>query len=94
MLLDQMQNELNRSAGQQAELQRRLGEAELRSELNHKSAQQEIVLAKTEVEFLRRKLDLLDKENQNQKQEYTKTIKELELRNMEVMARCLKCRQK
>ena len=84
MLSDQMQNELNRSAGQQAELQRRLGEAELRYELNQKSAQQEIVLAQTEVEFLRRKVDLLDKENQSQKQEYSKTIKGLELRNMEV----------
>lgn len=84
--MNQMQNELNRSAGQQAELQRRLGEAELRSELNHKSAQQEIVLAKTETEFLRRKIDLLDKENQNQKQEHTKTIKELELRNMELQS--------
>lgn len=82
--MNQMQNELNRSAGQQAELQRRLGEAELRYELNQKSAQQEIVLAQTEVEFLRRKVDLLDKENQSQKQEYSKTIKGLELRNMEL----------
>ena len=81
-----MQNELNRSAGQQAELQRRLGETELRWELNYKSAQQETVLAQTQVEFLRRKIDLLDKENQTQKQEYTKTIRELELRNKEVTA--------
>ena len=85
-----MQNELNRSAGQQAELERRLGEIELRAELCQKTAQQETVLARTEAEFLRRKLDFLEKENIAQKQEHAKTIKELEQRNIEVCnKRCI-----
>ena len=81
---DQLQGELSRSAGQQAELQRRLGEAELRVELSGKSAQQEASLTRTELEFSRRKIELLEKDIEAQKQEYERTIKELEQGNIEV----------
>ena len=84
LLLGEMQSEQSRLAGQTAELQRRLGEAELRSELDCKSAQQEASSAKSECEFLLRKMDLLTKEADSRKHEYERTIKELEQRNMEV----------
>lgn len=79
-----MQSEQGRLAGQQAELQRRLGEAELKAELNCKAAEQEAVSARTEAEFLRRKIDLLSKETENRKQDYDQAVKELEQRNLEV----------
>jgi hypothetical protein len=60
--LGQMQSEQGRLAGQQAELQRRLGEAELRADLNCKAAEQEASSVRVEAEFLRRKVDLLSKE--------------------------------
>ena len=79
-----MQSEQGRLAGQQAELQRRLGEAELKTELNCKAAEQEVSSVRAEAEFLRRKIDLLSKEAENRKQEYDKAVKELEQRNIEV----------
>ena len=86
--LGQMQSEQGRLAGQQAELQRRLGEAELRADLNCKAAEQEASSVRVEAEFLRRKIDLLSKEAESRKQDYDKAIKELEQRNLEV--RCSK----
>lgn len=86
--LGQMQSEQGRLAGQQAELQRRLGEAELRADLNCKAAEQEASSVRVEAEFLRRKIDLLSKEAEIRKQDYDKAIKELEQRNLEV--RCSK----
>ena len=82
-----MQNEQGRLAGQQAELQRRLGEAELKTELTCKSAEQDVDTARTESEFLRRKVDLLSKEVESRKQDYDRTIKELEQRNADVRRR-------
>lgn len=82
--LDQMQSDQGRLAGQQAELQRRLGEAELRAELNCKASDQEANSVRVEAEFLRRKIDLLSKEADDRKQDYDKAIKELEQRNLEV----------
>lgn len=87
-----MQSEQGRLAGQQAELQRRLGEAELRADLNCKAAEQEANSVRVEAEFLRRKIDLLSKETENRKQDYDKAIKELEQRNLEV--RCSKMGRK
>lgn len=81
-----MQNEQGRLAGQQAELQRRLGEAELKAELNCKAAEQEVNSSRTEAEFLRRKIDLLCKEAESRKQDYDKTLKELTQRNLEVQS--------
>ena len=39
---------------------------------------------RTECEFLRRKIDLMEKEFESRKHEFEETIKELETRNMEV----------
>lgn len=88
--LGQMQNEQGRLTGQQAELQRRLGEAELRAELNCKAAEQEANSVRTEAEFLRRKIDLLSKEAESRKQDYDKAVKELEQRNLEVDKRIVR----
>lgn len=82
-----MQSEHNRLVGQQAELQRRLGETELRADLNCKAAEQEATASRTECEFLRRKIGLLEKETETLKQDYERTIKDLEQRNMEVNSR-------
>ncbi|KZS15176.1 Serologically defined colon cancer antigen [Daphnia magna] len=82
--ISQMQSEQGRLAGQQAELQRRLGEAELRAELNCKASEQEANSVRVESEFLRRKIELLSKEAENRKQDYDKAIKELEQRNLEL----------
>ncbi|XP_057378862.1 LOW QUALITY PROTEIN: serologically defined colon cancer antigen 8-like [Daphnia carinata] len=82
--ISQMQSEQGRLAGQQAELQRRLGEAELRAELNCKASEQEANSVRVEAEFLRRKIDLLSKEADNRKKDYDKAIKELEQRNLEL----------
>lgn len=79
-----MQNEQARLSGQQAELQRRLAEAELRGELDGKAMQQEVNSAKSEVEFLRHKLELYEKESDVRKQEYERVVKELEQRYIEV----------
>lgn len=79
-----MQSDQGRLAGQQAELQRRLGEAELRAELNCKATEQESSSMRAENEFLRRKIDLLTKEAENRKQDYDVALKELEQRNLEV----------
>jgi hypothetical protein len=79
-----MQNEQGRLAGQHAELQRRLGEAELKVELTCKSTEQEVNTARTESEFFQRKVDLLSKEIESRKQDYDKTVKEQEQRNAEV----------
>ncbi|XP_046454834.1 paramyosin-like [Daphnia pulex] len=82
--ISQMQSEQGRLAGQQVELQQRLGEAELRADLNCKAAEQEANSVRVEAEFLRRKIDLLSKEAENRKQDYDKAIKELEQRNLEL----------
>lgn len=84
LFLAQIQNEQSRLAGQNAELQRRLGESELRYELNCKTAEQETTSVRTECEFLRRKIELMEKEFESRKHEFEETIKELETRNMEV----------
>lgn len=79
-----MQNEQGHLTDQQAERQRRLGETELRAELNCKAAEQEANSVRAEAEFLRRKIDLLGKEAESRKQDYYKAVKQLEQRNLEV----------
>lgn len=84
MPADQLQGELNRSAGQQAELQRRLGEAELRVELNGKSNQQETSVLRNQFEFSQRKIELLERDKDAQKRDFEQAFNELQSRNLEV----------